>query len=73
VSWYRRWGPPPQRLRVLKANGDWDRCSGDCHQASARYASYHFFTRSLLPLQRDVVLTRMRQPVYNLALCTDVS
>jgi len=39
MSWYRRGAAALQRLRVLKANGDWDRYWAERQQAVARYAA----------------------------------
>jgi len=39
MSWYRPGAAALQRLRVLKANGDWDRYWVDRQQALARYAA----------------------------------
>lgn len=39
MSWYRRGAAALQRLRVLKANGDWDRYWADRQHTLARYAA----------------------------------
>lgn len=39
MSWYRPGAAALQRLRVLKANGDWDRYWADRQQTLARYAA----------------------------------
>ncbi|HWT78206.1 MAG TPA: UPF0236 family protein [Candidatus Methylomirabilis sp.] len=39
MSWYRPGAAALQRLRVLKANGDWDAYWGERQQACARYAA----------------------------------